>query len=111
MQTQPSFPSNSPWFCPGSSRCVNCAVVLTDSAGETASRRLHSSHHILAHLTQGYKHEAAEVRKAVVFALVEVYLVLGDDLQPHLEPLSPSQLKLLKIYVKRSQDRLGASHV
>lgn len=60
---------------------------------------------------QGYKHEAAEVRKAVVFALVEVYLVMGEDLQPHLEPLSPSQLKLLRIYVKRSQDRLGASVV
>ena len=60
---------------------------------------------------QGYKNEAAEVRKAVVFTLVEVHLVIGDDLERHLEPLSPSQLKLLRIYVKRSQERLGASVV
>lgn len=46
-----------------------------------------------------------------MFTLVEVYLVMGEDLQPHLESLSPSQLKLLKIYVKRSEDRLGVSQV
>lgn len=51
------------------------------------------------------------MRKAVVFTLVEVHLVMGEDLEPHLDPLSPSQLKLLRIYVKRSQDRLGTSHV
>ncbi len=78
---------------------------------------------------QGYKHTSAEVRKAVVFALVELQLVLGDELLPHLacvgvtgwrvqprphlgggdSALSASQTKLLSIYVKRAQEKLSAA--
>ena len=53
---------------------------------------------------QGYKHPSAEVRKAVVFALVELDFLLGDDLAPYLEALSSSQIKLLNIYIKRAQE-------
>jgi len=48
----------------------------------------------------------AEVRKGVVFALVEMYLVLGDAMMPHLSMLSSSQMKLLGIYIKRAEDKV-----
>ena len=40
--------------------------------------------------------------KAVVFSLVDMYLVLGEDLTPHLAELSTSQLKLVTIYINRT---------
>lgn len=60
-------------------------------------------------LVKGYKHSSAEVRKAVVFALVELQLVLGDELLPYLSALSPSQTKLLAIYVKRAQEKMSVA--
>ncbi len=42
-----------------------------------------------------------DVRKAVVFVLVEVYLTVGDALLPHLQALSASQRKLLTIYIEK----------
>ena len=57
---------------------------------------------ILSPLVDAFKHELADVRKAVVFCLVDVYRVLGEDLLPHLEEhLSNSQLKLVTIYINR----------
>lgn len=61
---------------------------------------------IVPGLIQGYKHPLAEVRKGVVFALVEMYLVLGDELNVHLGELSSSQRKLLGIYIKRAEEKL-----
>jgi CLIP-associating protein 1/2 len=43
-----------------------------------------------------------QVRKAVVFCLVDMYITLGDWLMPHLAPLSQSQLKLVTIYINRN---------
>ena len=57
-------------------------------------------------LIRGYKHPLAEVRKGVVFALVEMHLVLGDELNAHLGGLSSSQQKLLGIYIKRAEEKL-----
>lgn len=54
-------------------------------------------------MLQGYKHTAAEIRKSVVFALVELHMILGPTLTPHLSPLTSSQSKLLKIYIKRAE--------
>lgn len=61
---------------------------------------------IIPGLAQSYKHAMAEVRKGVVFALVEIHLVLGDSMMPHLSDLSSSQMKLLGIYIKRAEDKL-----
>lgn len=38
----------------------------------------------------------------MVFSLVDMYLVLGEDLTPHLAELSTSQLKLVTIYINRT---------
>jgi len=41
---------------------------------------------------QGYDNSESSVRKAAVFCLVAVYLVIGEDLRPHLAPLSTSKV-------------------
>lgn len=48
------------------------------------------------------------MRKTIVFCLVDLYVVLGDALMPHLEALSPAQLKLLTIYIQRTMQARGA---
>lgn len=53
-----------------------------------------------------------DTRKAVVFVLVEVYLIVGDALRPLLGSLSTSQRKLLTVYIDRQigkSDRRGIS--
>ena len=40
--------------------------------------------------------------QAVVFCLVDMYMVLGEQLTPHLAVLSTSQLKLVTIYINRT---------
>ena len=40
--------------------------------------------------------------QAVVFCLVDMYLILGEQLTPHLEALSTSQLKLVTIYINKT---------
>ncbi len=48
----------------------------------------------------------ADLRKAVVFILVEVYLSVGDSVFPHIHSLTPPQRKLMTIYVeKRMNER------
>ena len=42
---------------------------------------------------QGYDNSESSVRKAAVFCLVAVYLVVGEDLWPHLAPLSTSKVR------------------
>ena len=42
---------------------------------------------------QGYDNSESSVRKAAVFCLVAVYLVVGEDLRPHLAPLSTSKVR------------------
>ena len=47
----------------------------------------------------------ADVRKSVVFCLVDVHTVVGDELFCHfMNKLNPSQQKLVDIYVKRKDD-------
>ena len=58
-------------------------------------------------IVKAYKHPMAEVRKGVVFALVEMYLTIGAPLMQHLGDLSSSQKKLLAIYIKRAEERIA----
>ena len=59
---------------------------------------------ILPPLFRAFAHPHADVRKAVVFCLVDLYRALGADLWPYLdEGLSNSQLKLVTIYINRLQ--------
>lgn len=48
----------------------------------------------------------ADLRKAVVFILVEMYLTVGDSVFPYVHSLTPPQRKLLTIYIeKRMNER------
>lgn len=44
------------------------------------------------------------VRKAAVFCLVSIYMVIGEALRPHLNSLSSSKLKLLNVYINRAKE-------
>ena len=57
---------------------------------------------VLPPLFEAFKNPDADVRKAVVFCLVDMYMVLGEQLTPHLAVLSTSQLKLVTIYINRT---------
>lgn len=66
---------------------------------------------ILPHLFASFNSPDADVRKAVVFCLVDIYSGMGNMLMPHLSPLSTAQLKLLTIYIQRSKRTIyGASN-
>merc|ERR1712070_1248775 len=57
---------------------------------------------LLPPLFESFRNPNADVRKAVVFCLVDMYLVLGEQLTPHLTSLTTSQLKLVTIYVNKT---------
>ena len=57
---------------------------------------------ILPGLFTAFSSSSADNRKAVVFILVDMYLICGNWLQSHLSPLSTSQHKLLTIYINRA---------
>ena len=58
---------------------------------------------VLPYLFTSFNSTDADVRKAVVFCLVDIYSGMGNMLMPHLSPLSTAQLKLLTIYIQRSK--------
>lgn len=43
----------------------------------------------------------ADLRKAVIFILVEIYLTVGEALLPYIQSLTPPQRKLLTIYIEK----------
>jgi CLIP-associating protein 1/2 len=57
--------------------------------------------HLMTRLKQQINHVNADVRKSVVFVLVELHFVLAHEFSRYLEDLSPSQQKLVAIYVER----------
>ena len=42
-----------------------------------------------------------DLRKAVIFVLVEIYMNIGDALYPYIVDLQPPQRKLLTIYIQK----------
>ncbi|CAF0866930.1 unnamed protein product [Adineta steineri] len=56
-------------------------------------------------LLTSWDSETSSVRKAAVFCLVSIYLVVGDSLRAHLHKLSASKLKLLNVYISKAQQQ------
>jgi CLIP-associating protein 1/2 len=55
-------------------------------------------------LLQAYDNEESSVRKSAVFCMVALHSSVGEEtLQPHLEALNGSKLKLLHLYIRRAQ--------
>lgn len=105
-------------------RCVDTLIPLISSEGGAvlqASIRMLSKLVpmlppvvLLEHVPQmcpglfdAFKNPCADVRKAVVFCLVDIYMVLGDDFAPYLGELNTSQLKLVTIYINRTMQQRG----
>ncbi|KAB2018453.1 hypothetical protein ES319_D08G230400v1 [Gossypium barbadense] len=62
----------------------------------------------LPSLFEAFGNQSADVRKTVVFCLVDIYIMLGKAFLPHLEGLNSTQLRLVTIYANRiSQARTG----
>ena len=64
---------------------------------------------ILPGLVEAFNSTSADVRKAVVDALVAMYDALGDWLLPRLAGLTAAQHKLLTIYINRAAERRDKS--
>ena len=73
----------------GTLKCVPSSVLLAElpSLVESSLPSLSS--------------EVVDLRKAVIFVLVEAYMVVGDALYPFVKGLAPPQRKLLTIYIDR----------
>lgn len=87
--------------------CINCLTKLVGRfSQEELTAQLQS---FLPALFDAFGNQSADVRKTVVFCLVDIYIMLGKAFLPHLEGLNSTQLRLVTIYANRiSQARTGA---
>ncbi|XP_071696556.1 CLIP-associated protein-like isoform X2 [Rutidosis leptorrhynchoides] len=86
--------------------CINCLTKLVGRLSqEELTGQLQS---FLPALFDAFGNQSADVRKTVVFCLVDIYIMLGKAFLPHLEGLNSTQLRLVTIYANRiSQARTG----
>lgn len=56
-------------------------------------------------LMRAFSNENPDIRKAVVYCLVDLYYLVGEDFTPYLNRLSASQLKLVTIYVVKMSEK------
>ncbi|KAI4319340.1 hypothetical protein MLD38_032947 [Melastoma candidum] len=88
--------------------CINC---LTKVVGRLSQDELTTQLPLfLPALFEAFGNQSADVRKTVVFCLVDIYIMLGKAFLPYLEGLNATQLKLVTIYANRiSQARSGTT--
>nr|KYP42847.1 CLIP-associating protein 1 [Cajanus cajan] len=88
--------------------CINCLTKLVGLLSqEELMAQLPS---FLPALFEAFGNQSADVRKTVVFCLVDIYIMLGKAFLPYLQGLNSTQLKLVTIYANRiSQARTGKS--
>ncbi|GAB4841292.1 hypothetical protein Ancab_022024 [Ancistrocladus abbreviatus] len=88
--------------------CINC---LTKLVGRVSQEELMAQlPSFLPALFDAFGNESADVRKTVVFCLVDIYIMLGKAFLPYLEGLNSTQLRLVTIYANRiSQARTGTA--
>merc|ERR550519_3270904 len=64
---------------------------------------------VMPGLLKAYDNVESSVRKASVFCIVSLHQLVGEAaLQPHLECLNGSKMKLLSLYIKRAQAQSNA---
>jgi len=88
--------------------CISCLTKLVSRLPpEELTSKLNS---FLPMLFDAFGHQDADVRKTVVFCLVEIHIVLGNSFDPYLGSLSSTQRRLVTIYSNRiSQARKGSA--
>jgi CLIP-associating protein 1/2 len=78
---------------------LTCIKVLTKVISQAdAKTLLQQLSSLLPGLFEAFKSTSADIRKAVVLCLVDIYFVLGEDFMPYLAQLTPTQAKLVQIY-------------
>jgi hypothetical protein len=85
-------------------RCLSAAVQRASPVALAAALP-----ELLPPLFAAFNADAADVRKAVVFCLVDIYLAIGEPLMPLLAPLTSAQAKLLQIYIQRAKQSAPAA--
>lgn len=81
--------------------------VVEDIDSETVEENLGE---LVPGLIRCYDHVESSVRKASVFCLVAIHSSVGEEiLMPHLAELSGTKMKLLNLYIKRSQAGNGGA--
>ncbi|XP_030451581.2 CLIP-associated protein isoform X2 [Syzygium oleosum] len=88
--------------------CINC---LTKLVGRLSQEELMAQlPSFLPAVFEAFGNQSADVRKTVVFCLVDIYIMLGKAFLPYLEGLNSTQLRLVTIYANRiSQARTGTA--
>ncbi|KDR12058.1 CLIP-associating protein 1 [Zootermopsis nevadensis] len=82
------------------------AIKMLTKLVEQKSKEVMEPHlaDIMPGLIKAYDNEDSSVRKSAVFCMVALHSIVGEDaLQPHLEALNGSKLKLLHLYIRRAQ--------
>ncbi|KAL8092909.1 CLIP-associated protein-like [Apium graveolens] len=88
---------------------VTCINSLTKLVGRLSQEELIVQlPSFLPSIFEAFGNQSADVRKTVVFCLVDIYIMLGKTFLPYLEGLNSTQLRLVTIYANRiSQARTG----
>lgn len=60
---------------------------------------------------QACSNPESSIRKSSVFSLVAIHSKVGDKMQPYLDALNGSKLKLLKLYIDRSKNQTNEDHL
>ncbi|KAM3388114.1 hypothetical protein ACQJBY_010718 [Aegilops geniculata] len=88
--------------------CINCLTKLV--AHLSQEELMDQLPTFLPALFDAFSNQSPDVRKSVVFCLVDIYIMLGKAFVPYLEGLSSMQLRLVTIYANRiSQARSGTA--
>uniref|UniRef100_A0A453CDQ0 TOG domain-containing protein n=1 Tax=Aegilops tauschii subsp. strangulata TaxID=200361 RepID=A0A453CDQ0_AEGTS len=88
--------------------CINCLTKLV--AHLPQEELMDQLPTFLPALFDAFSNQSPDVRKSVVFCLVDIYIMLGKAFVPYLEGLSSTQLRLVTIYANRiSQARSGTA--
>eukprot|EP01041_Mallomonas_annulata_P001775 gene1775-3436_t len=80
-------------------------ALSTSMKSLTAPNLLELLPYVTAAILPMFSSTLVDIRKAVVFVLVEAFLVVGDALLPFVADLAPAQRKLLTIYIDRQMSQ------
>ena len=91
-------------------RLLSLHVICGSIRFMTSSQLLDLLPKLVTTILPSLQSAIADLRKSVIFILVEAYLSVGEALFPHIQTLTPPQRKLLTIYIeKKMADRSSST--
>ncbi|KAM7252853.1 hypothetical protein ACFE04_025471 [Oxalis oulophora] len=88
--------------------CIKCLTKLVNRL--TEAELLVQLPSFLPALVDAFGSQSADIRKTVVFCLVDMYIKLGKPFLPYLEGLNRTQFRLVALYANRiAEARMGAA--